>query len=183
MALPLLILVRHARPQIEPDVPPPLWRLSAEGRAAAAGLAARIAPFAPAAVLASTEPKAVETAEILAAPLGLTVAADAAFAEHHRPDWPFQLDPAAVRARVLRVLAEPALSVESAETGDAAVSRFAAGLAVQSARPLIVVTHGTVLSLYLGRKAWLEAAEFWRGLGAPEALILDADGRLIERIA
>ena len=143
----------------------------------------RLAPFVPAAVLTSTEPKAIETAIILAAPLGLHVVSDPVFDEHRRAAWPFEPDPAAVSARVLRVLTAPGASIEGAETGDAARARFAGGLAAHPVRPLLVVTHGTILSLYAARAAGLEPEALWRSLGLPEALVFDGEGRLAERIA
>ena len=76
-----------------------------------------------------------------------------------------------------------ATSVEGAETGHAAAERFAAGIAQRGERPLLIVSHGTVLSLYLAEHAGLEPVALWRSLTFPEALVLDAQGRLIERIA
>ena len=51
------------------------------------------------------------------------------------------------------------------------------------ARPLLVVTHGTVLSLYLSRSLALEPFPLWKSLALPEAFILDAEGRLLARVA
>jgi broad specificity phosphatase PhoE len=85
-----LILVRHAQPAIDESHPPPQWRLTEAGRAAAGALAERLAPYAPIAAVASPEPKALETGEIIAARFDLSVAADAGFAEHHRPNVRFQ---------------------------------------------------------------------------------------------
>jgi broad specificity phosphatase PhoE len=183
VSAPALILVRHARPQIEPDSPPPSWRLSDEGRAAAQALAGKLAHLRPAAFVASTEPKAIETAEILARASGLPVTSDPAFDEHRRDAWPFEADPAAVTARVVRALTERAASIEGAEPGDVAAQRFAAGLAKYPARPLLVASHGTVLGLFLAAHFGLNPVELWRGLALPEAFVLDADGRLIARIA
>ena len=183
MSAPALILVRHAAPKVEPKVPSPQWRLSDEGRAAAEALAGRIAAFAPAAVCASTEPKAIETAQILAAPLGLAVATDPAFDEHRREHWPFDPDPGVREARILRVLTEFAGSVDGAEPGVAAAARFAGGLEMHPQRPLMVVSHGTILSLYMAWSASMQPKTLWRSLHLPDALILDAHGELIERIA
>ena len=70
MAGAALILVRHGRPAIDPDTAPTTWPLSPDGREAVARLAERIAEFAPTGLVASPEPKALQTAEILAARLG-----------------------------------------------------------------------------------------------------------------
>lgn len=181
-AAPALILVRHAAPEQDPDVAPTRWRLSAAGRAAAAALADKLADLAPAAVCASPEPKAAETAEIIARPLGLAVTRDPGFEEHRRRRWPFEADPAAFQARVSRVLTERAVSVDGAETGEAAAARFAAALGRRSERPLLVVSHGTVLSLHVAASGE-DAFALWRSLALPEALLLSADGALIGRIA
>ena len=183
MSAPALILVRHGRPQVDPKVPPPQWRLSSEARAAVRELAVKLARLRPVAALASHEPKAVETAELLAAPLGLSVERDAAFDEHRRPGWPFSPEPASFASRVEEVLATPAISVNGAESGQAAAERFAAGLARRAERPLLVVSHGTVLSLYLAERAGFDAVALWRGLGFPEALVLDAQDRPVARIS
>jgi broad specificity phosphatase PhoE len=182
MTSPALILVRHARPQIEADRPPAQWRLSAEGRAATQALAERLSPLAPAAIVASSEAKAVETAEIVGARLGLHVTSDPAFDEHRRPGWRFDPNPTSQIARVLRVLSSEQEEVEGAETAYAARRRFAAGIAAHTERPLLVVSHGTGLSLYAASVAKLDPQDLWRSLGFPEALVLGADGRLLERI-
>jgi probable phosphoglycerate mutase len=181
-AAPALILVRHAAPEQDPDVSPTRWRLSAAGRAAAAALADKLADLAPAVVCSSPEPKAAETAEIIARPLGLPVARDPGFEEHRR-GWPFETDPAAFQARVGRVLTERAVSIDGAETGEAAAARFAAALGRRSERPLLVVSHGTVLSLHVAAGTGEDAFALWRSLALPEALLLSADGALIGRIA
>lgn len=178
-----LILVRHAAPDQRPDVPPPQWRLSAAGREAATALAARLPDLAPVAVLASTEPKAIETAAIIASRFGLPVVSDAGFDEHRRQAWPYEPDPAAFRNRVLRTLRTADLSVDGAETGSAAAARFAEGLARHPERPLIVMSHGTVLSLWLARTLGLDAAELWSSLRLPEAFLISPEAALIERIA
>lgn len=181
MTTPALILVRHGRPQVDPNIPPPEWNLSTEGRAAVRALAVKLSRFRPVAALASQEPKAIETAELIAAPLGLTVERDAAFDEHRRPGWPFSSDPASFATRVEHVLSTPAISVDSADTGQGAARRFAEGLARRTERPLLVVSHGTVLSLYLAERAGFDAVALWRSLRFPEALVLDSQDRLIAR--
>jgi len=183
-ARPDLILVRHAAPEQRPEASPPEWGLSDAGRAAAAALAGKLLGLAPApaAVWASSEPKAVETAQIIARPLGLAVRRDAAFDEHRRERWPFEADPAAFRDRVSRVLSDPAASVDGAEPAEAARGRFAAGIARRAERPLLVVSHGTVLSLYVAAASGENAFDLWRSLRLPEALLMSAGGALIGRI-
>nr|QQZ49350.1 hypothetical protein JKL49_20185 [Phenylobacterium glaciei] len=47
----------------------------------------------------------------------------------------------------------------------------------------MVGTHGTILAAYLGLETGRCDADLWKSLRLPEALVLDADRRLIERIS
>jgi 2,3-bisphosphoglycerate-dependent phosphoglycerate mutase len=67
-----LLLVRHSVPAPDPSVPSEEWRLSEEGRGRCAELARHIAVYEPQRLLSSPEPKALETAELIAAILGPT---------------------------------------------------------------------------------------------------------------
>jgi broad specificity phosphatase PhoE len=176
-----LILVRHAAPVIDEAAPPPTWRLSAAGRDAALALAGRLAGFAPTAAVSSQEPKALETAQVIAARLGLAVATDPGLAEHHRPNLPFG-SRADFEAGMAGFFASPIQPFFGGESADQAHDRFAAALGRHAARPLLVATHGTVLSLYLSRRLGLDPFDLWKSLATPEAFVLDADGWLLERL-
>ena len=179
---PALILIRHAAPAQDPNVPPPQWSLSEDGRAAARALAAKLTHLAPAAVVSSPEIKALETVRILTEGLGLEVETDPAFAELHRPKWPFS-DTGTFEARVVALLETPHLSIDGAEPAGEAAARFSEGLFRHASRPLMVGTHGTILAAYLGLQTGGHDAEFWKSLRLPEALLLDDRGGLIERIS
>lgn len=179
---PALILIRHAAPAQDPNVPPPQWPLSDEGRTAARALAAKLKHLAPAAVVSSPEIKVLETVQILTEGFGLEVATDPAFAELHRPNWPFS-DTATFEARVACLLENPHLSIEGAEPAGEAAARFSEGLFRHAARPLMVGTHGTILAAYLGLETGRCDAELWKSLRLPEALVLDDNGGLIARIS
>ena len=182
MSSPALILVRHAQPAIDEARPPPTWPLSDAGRAAAGVLAERLIAYAPHAAVASPEPKALETAEIIAARVGLRVARDAAFAEHRRPDLPFG-SREDFEARMTAFFADPTHPFFGGESGNAARARFETALGRHTSRPLLVASHGTVLSLYLGRTLNLDPFELWKSLRLPEAFVLDDEGRLLARIS
>ena len=176
-----LILVRHAAPTIEPDSPAPAWRLSYAGRRAAFARAGRLAGFAPTSVVASPEPKALETAQILAAPLGLAVTEDEGLAEHHRPDLPFG-SREAFEARMATFFAEPASPFFGGESADQAQARNTATHERHAAQPHKDASHGTGISLYLARRLGLEPLALWKSLALPEAFVLAADGRLLARV-
>ena len=181
MSEPALILVRHGRPVIDPNAPPTTWPLCPEGRDAVAKLAEKIAAYAPSAIASSPEPKAAETAEIIADALGLKVELDEGLHEHKRPALAFGTEEA-FRARIAQVFAEPAKPVAGGESVEQACERLAKAIAEHPARPLVAVTHGTVLSHYVARALGLDAHDLWRSLHTPDAFVFDADGALITRL-
>jgi hypothetical protein len=70
----MVLFVRHAAVDLDLDSPASTWRLSEEGRTAAAELATRLAPVRR--VLTSPEPKAVDTAAPLAEASGVPLELD-----------------------------------------------------------------------------------------------------------
>ncbi|WP_293899146.1 histidine phosphatase family protein [Phenylobacterium sp.] len=182
MSTPALILVRHGRPLIDRDKPATTWPLCPDGVAAVAALAGRLAAYAPTAIVASPEPKALETAELIAKALGLTVEVDAGLHEHKRPALSFGTEEA-FRKTIAQVFANPATPVAGGESAHEACVRLAAALAQHPGRPLIAVTHGTVLSLYVAERLGLDAHDLWRSLHTPDAFVLDGEGALVTRIS
>jgi 2,3-bisphosphoglycerate-dependent phosphoglycerate mutase len=176
-----LILVRHAAPSIVESEAPSHWSLSEEGRAAAASLAAKLRVFAPAGIVTSPEAKADETARIIGEALGLNARLDDGLVEHRRPGLHF-VNAATFQSSVRSIFDRPSERLFDGESADEAYVRFEGAIARHPARPLVVATHGTVLSIYLSRKAGLDAFELWSSLKLPEATVLDARGRLIDRI-
>src|SRR5579885_2855921 len=93
-----LILIKHALPAVVPAIPASQWVLSDEGRRRCAAVVARLARVvAPATIAASDEPKARETAQLLAAQLGFDGALriDHDLREHERRPADFFDTPAA----------------------------------------------------------------------------------------
>ncbi len=171
-----LILIRHSLPQITPEVPARQWELSAVGRRRCGPLARRISPFRPQRVFTSREPKAVETARRVAEALDLPWAAVPDLHEHDRRGAPFLQDHAAFERQVVRLFARPDRLVFGRETADQAHRRFAdAVLGLLGGHPnktLAVVSHGTVISLFVSRSVGLEPVPFWQSLGMPAYVVL-----------
>lgn len=183
MAEAALILVRHGRPVIDPDKPPHTWRLCSEGAVGCEKLAGLVASYKPTGMVSSPEPKAVETAQILAAPLGLKVEVDAGLHEHKRPQVSFGTEEE-FRQRIAKVFDEPAKqTTPGGESAHEAYQRIAAALAKHQGAPLVAVTHGTVMSLYLAERLGVDAHDLWRSLHMPDAFVLDTDGKLITRLS
>ncbi|MDQ3692187.1 MAG: histidine phosphatase family protein [Chloroflexota bacterium] len=172
----LLILVKHALPAIDPATPAPDWQLGDEGRRRSALLADRLAPYAPDVIAASPEPKASETAHIIAARHRLPVQIVDDLREHERRSTPF-LGTAAFTARVEHALRHPDELVIGEETATAARLRFTAAVAelLTATRPeetLVVVAHGTVISLYVASVTGSDPIPLWQRLGLPAYVVL-----------
>ena len=182
----VLILVRHSLPEIDPGRPAAEWPLSQEGRRRSRLLAGRLTGYDLAAIVASREPKAAETGRIVAETLDLPFETAADLHEHERQHEPFFASQEAFRARVMRLLAQPEAPLFGRETGDEARQRFAAALeAVLTNHPrgnLAVVTHGTVLALFLAHAAGLDAVALWQRLGLPAFIVLSLPGYKILKV-
>ena len=134
--------VRHAQVSLELERPASEWLLSPEGHASAAALARRLAPVPR--ILVSPEPKAVATAEPLARLSGVELELDERLREVRRDTNLPGVD--AHRAAVRDYLA--GRDVDGWEPRSEAVARFASALA--GVDDAAVVTHATVLALFLG---------------------------------
>ena len=174
-----LILVKHAAPTVIPGLPPARWRLSDEGRRGCAALAARLARVVePGTIAASDEPKARETAALLAAQLGFADAlrVERDLREHERRPGDFFPDPAAFRAAVRDLFARPDDLVFGRETARAAGRRFAAAvgriLAESPRGDVIIVAHGTVIALFVAAQAGLAPFPLWESLQLPSYVVL-----------
>jgi broad specificity phosphatase PhoE len=164
-----IVLVRHAMPVMEPEVPPDRWRLGDEGRAAARELAHAL-PRAPFAVT-SDEPKARESAEELVAVCGGTLTVDARVAETRRPrGWDANFAESARQLVAGR-------RHDGWESQHAVVARFDSAVReaveARAGAPLVVVTHGQALTLWLQSIGAVDdAPRFWSELAFPDAWIV-----------
>lgn len=163
-----MILVRHSQPEIQRELPAAQWRLSQAGQARCHQLAAQLAAFAPDAIYSSPEAKAQQTAAILASALRIPWTEIAELAEHDRTDVPF-LTAEEFEAGIARFFQHREQIVFGSESAVQALQRFEAGVrsALAGAQQPIVVTHGTVMSLYLAERAGVDALTIWKSLVTP----------------
>lgn len=183
-----LLLVRHAAPTIKPGVPAAEWRLSEEGRAAATALAGQLTRYSISHFVSSREPKAVETATLLAASFGKPVEEYGDLHEHERSQTPFlgREEFEVTMARFFRRRKELVLGDETAAQ---ALRRFTVAIeTVAHVSPgegdILVVTHGTVLALFVAAHNSVEPFTFWRGLTLPDLVALRLpDYQLVEETA
>jgi broad specificity phosphatase PhoE len=181
-----LILVRHAAPATDPCVAPSQWPLSEAGRASIPALAEALLPYLPAALYASREAKAVETASLTARALGVKFTPWQGLNEHLRStdDW---LSNDEFETKIVELYTRPSEVVFGAESADAAHSRFAAAIAALTAEAptgnLIAFTHGTVMTLLVSHaNAGTEPLAFWRTLKLPAVVVLDRATLTLEKV-
>ncbi len=169
-------------PEIQPDSPASAWRLSEAGLRRSEMLASRLQDLSPSVVWSSREPKAVETAEIVAASVGVPVQVADGLEEHHRDNVPFFPTAGDFEAAVERFFCNPDRLVLGSETAEQARNRMSAAIddiVGSGQQDSIVVTHGTVMTLYVASVAGVDPICFWRSLGLPSYVVLGRPGNHI----
>ena len=91
--------------------------------------------------------------------------------EHHRDSEPFLTNLQQFHEAIDRFFANPGKLTYGTESADQGVERFDA--AVESAiddsdaRNIMIVCHGTVISLFLSRQTGISPMDIWRRLNLP----------------
>lgn len=174
----VLILVKHAMPDIDPAVPPPRWLLGAAGRYAAFQLSNELRQYDPSVVITSIEPKAAETGEIVGACLHAPVEQRLNLHEHERDGLPFLSD-AGFHARIATIFAHPDERVVGRESANEARSRFSRAVHQtldDYSGDVVIVAHGTVLSLFVSGCTGIDGFDLWKRLGLPSYVVLERPG-------
>ncbi len=174
-AVRTLILVKHSVPEIVSDIPAHQWHRSQEGYRRCTPLAERLATYQPAAIVTSSEPKAVQTAARVALYLGKPYAVMPGLQEHDRSTSSF-LPGEAFQARVAGLFKYPRVLVFGRETAEQAAGRFARTIAgVLTTYPhgtIGVIAHGTVIALFVAAQTGVEPYALWQRLGLPSFVVL-----------
>ena len=180
-----LILVKHSLPEIDENVPAREWRLSEEGRVRAKLLADRLRPYQPEVVVSSVEPKARQTAETVGAELGLVSHVVEGLHEHDRSRVPFY-SKEEFQTLVQGFFAKPDMLVFGDETAGQALTRFResvnAIVKTYEDKKLVIVAHGTVISLFV---SWLTGQDgylIWKDLGLPSFVFLDLQSKTLVKM-
>ncbi len=171
-----LVLIRHAETQQAADVPNHEWALTEQGRQSVSTLAEALRPYQIDTLFTSTQQKAFETGKLLATELDITVEDIVEdFDEHDRSaNAPYFAAEADYVAMMARFFGEPAEIIYGTESAFDARGRFANGIYdIQDESPngtVAIVTHGTVMALFLARCMGLDAFTVWQDiqqLGTP----------------
>ncbi len=172
----LLYLIRHAAPEIQPNVPTPQWRLSQRGIEDARRLADVARSWNLQAIYSSIEPKAESTALIIGDATGLPVRVTQGFEELRIDQWFANADDFSRAVR--SILENPDISMRGAERATAAASRFEAGVRIveDGPFPAAIVSHGRVLTAYLRQLLRLdEPFQLWRSIPMPGWACIDME--------
>jgi broad specificity phosphatase PhoE len=165
-----LLLVRHSQSEMIQGIPASQWHLSQEGIRRAGLLGAQLSAYDFHQIISSTEPKAFETAQIIASNLGITTEIIPGLHEHVRQDVSFSNQQEFVVA-IEQFFTHPGESVMGKETADQAYDRFSQAVSVvlnsYPSQDLAIVSHGTVISLFVSRRCGIPPFEFWQRLGLP----------------
>ncbi len=180
-----LILIKHASPLVDPAKSSELWRLSDAGREKCVPLAERLAVHAPKVIVSSEEPKARETAEIVARHLNVSSNSAPGLHEHDRSNVPHMRSSEFISMMEL-FFRRPDERVLGRETATAALDRFERAiedvLDQHSDGNVAIVSHGTVIALYVAKRSGRAAFELWREMGLPSFVVLSRDNWSVHEI-
>jgi broad specificity phosphatase PhoE len=173
--LPNLILIRHSVPKIEKDVPAKEWHLSQEGMDRCMYLADTVRRYSPDKLFSSNEVKAKETAQLIASNLNNTYQIIDGLHEQDRGSLKW-LDRSKFIEMIHKGFRNPESLIFGNETANQANNRFTHTIkSLMTLHPqcsLAVVTHGTVITLFVAEAVGIEPYSFWNGLGIPSVIVL-----------
>ena len=179
-----LILIKHAKPAVVEDVPSEEWGLSEEGRRLCEPLAAALKQFDIRKIVCSEEPKAAETASLVANQLGVQSHIAPGLHEHDRSNVPMMASRDFISS-MAQYFKEHSRRVLGRESADDTANRFNRAvdevIAGQPDGDVAIVTHGTVLALFAAENSNGDPFKLWRQLGLPSYAIFQLpDQKLLE---
>lgn len=170
--MPKLIFIRHSMVEIDRARPSREWSLSEGGRARCRQLVPALAVHHPTRIITSEETKAVETGQILADKLGLSCHAVPNLHEHNRIGVPYFESQKAFQAIIAQLFRQPDELIFGSETANEARNRFGTAvgrlLRQYPQETLAIVTHGTVLTLFLAQHNQFDSYPFWQSIQLPD---------------
>ena len=180
-----LLLIKHAETQLTPEVTAERWTLTDRGRAQSRLLAERLRSYAPAIIVASAEPKAIETGQLVAAHLKIPLDTELGLHEHDRSNVPL-VAREEFEAHMKAFFADPHALVYGNETAYEAHRRFSLAvtkvLRENPAGTIGIVAHGTVMALLLAGPNQRDVFEFWRSLTTPCVVVVDTGSWRIQTL-
>ena len=171
-----LILIRHSQTKQQANVNSHDWQLTDEGRKRCQLLAEELRPYAIDRVITSEEPKAALTGQLVEEVLAVPCETAPNLHETKRETVGYFEREADFKASVQAAMAEPDKLLFGEETFTAARERFSQQietlLVLYPGETLAVVTHGTVLSLYLAHLSEQDMIALWNSLDMPAYAVI-----------
>ncbi len=178
----LLYLIRHAAVTPRPGAPGPQWHLSPDGRAAAKHLGEEPYWGEPHGIHTSVEPKAVATAQRIAASNELPIRIERDLREVQGRAWVETGYAAQVHAYLS---GNPPEGWEPIHEARARVRNCIDGIVARHTDLSVgIVSHGIVLTLYLADVMELspeEAIALWESISFPDVAVFDPVAMQFER--
>jgi broad specificity phosphatase PhoE len=175
--MPNLILIRHAETKRVPGVNAHDWQLTEAAHERCLILAERLSAFDLRAIISSPEPKAIQTAQPIADRYNITLTTLDGLREHDRRNTQYVGDDANFKDTIRRLFEQPSQLIYGNETADQAHDRFAStvrqAVAQHPDQDIALVTHATVLTLFISRLAKRDPFEFWSTLGMPAYIVVE----------
>ena len=169
-----LILVRHSHPEIKPDIPASQWVLSEMGRQRCISLVNRIWMYQPVEVVTGNEQKAIQTGAIVAQILDIPATTAAGLHEHERDEKDLYSQ-TIFEKKVKEFFEQPSRLVFGRKSAGQALKRFSAAITgVLDHHPtgsVVIVAHGTVITLWVTCKIGGDPFAFWKRLGRPAFVV------------
>ena len=172
-----LHLVRHSEPAWRTELPPSKWVLTGQGKIRSRELGVYLGKQGVSRIFSSDENKAVETAEIDADVAGIKkVIIDSSLREHDRDNAP--RPPSKKRDDlIIDCIRNPDKLIWGNETVSEATNRFGEVverfLAYDQTENVAIVSHGTVISMFVAQQLNIDPVSLWKSMGLPWLIEID----------
>jgi broad specificity phosphatase PhoE len=182
-----LILIKHSMPNLSSDIPSNEWILSQEGKEQSKKLADKLKPYHFSKLFCSTEPKAIETAQIAGESLSKSVQMIDGVHEHERKSSR-EIYPQKQWKEIIRTFFQrPDELILGDETANSAQNRFINAIHSlieneNSDEDIVIVTHGTVMTLFISKYNDVDSFDVWDSFGLPSYVELSIPGYELQKI-
>jgi len=183
-----LLLIRHSQTAPEAEKAAKTWRLTREGRRRCRSLADALTGYQLERLVTSLELKASLTGQLAAEHLNLPWQTAPNLHEQERDQVPFFPSQADFEAAVAQLFRKPSQLVFGRETANQARDRFVQAVeqvivaAGDETSDIAIVSHGTVISLFVALHNQLDVVSFWRNLGMPAIVVLRLPSFTLEKV-
>jgi broad specificity phosphatase PhoE len=131
-------------------------------------------------MIASKELKAQQTAQVIAQALKLPLGIEFDLHEHERPQAAGLNSREQFETQLSAFFDHPDRLIFGSESADEAYLRFSGTLdrliKTYPQESLVLVSHGTVISLFVSRRCGVAPFHFWKQLGLPSIIVLSLPG-------